>query len=108
MLGRDEDVFMIVDGASLIEDCRGAGHWEGRSSEFSVPVASIGGRSIRYHVGQSDGHYMQGVPVPTAVDKGKAFITDQRVAFLGHQLGTKQARECAFAKLLGVEQERAA
>ena len=101
MLRRNERVFLIVDGASLIEDRRGAGHWEGRSSGFSVPVASIGGRSIRYHVGQSRGHYVQGAPVPTAIDHGKAFITDQRVVFLGG----KQTRECAYAKLLGVEHE---
>jgi len=101
MLKRNERVFLIVDGASLIEDRRGAGHWEGRSSGFSVPVASIGGRSIRYHVGQSRGHYVQGAPVPTAIDHGKAFITDERVVFLGG----KQTRECAFAKLLGVEHE---
>jgi hypothetical protein len=96
-----ERVYLIVDGASLIEDRRGAGHWEGRSSGFSVPVASIGGRSIRYHVGQSRGHYVQGAPVPTAIDHGKAFITDQRVVFLG----SRQTRECAYAKLLGVEHE---
>ena len=101
ILRKNEHVFLIVDGASLIEDRRGAGHWEGRSSGFSVPVASIGGRSIRYHVGQSRGHYVQGAPVPTAIDHGKAFITDQRVVFLGG----KQTRECAYAKLLGVEHE---
>ena len=101
MLKKNEHVFLIVDGASLIEDRRGAGHWEGRSSGFSVPVASIGGRSIRYHVGQSRGHYVQGAPVPTAIDHGKAFITDQRVVFMGG----KQTRECAYAKLLGVEHE---
>ena len=101
ILRKNEHVFLIVDGASLIEDRRGAGHWEGRSSGFSVPVASIGGRSIRYHVGQSRGHYVQGAPVPTAIDHGKSFITDQRVVFLGG----KQTRECAFAKLLGVEHE---
>jgi hypothetical protein len=39
--------------------------------------------------------------VPTAIDRGKAFITDQRVVFLGG----KQTRECAYAKLLGVEHE---
>ena len=101
MLKGNERVFLIVEGASLIEDRRGAGHWEGRSSGFSVPVASIGGRSIRYHVGQSRGHYVQGAPVPTAIDHGKAFITDQRVVFMGG----KQTRECAYAKLLGVEHE---
>jgi hypothetical protein len=101
ILRKNEHVFLIVDGASLIEDRRGVGHWEGRSSGFSVPVASIGGRSIRYHVGQSRGHYVQGAPVPTAIDHGKAFITDQRVVFLGG----KQTRECAYAKLLGVEHE---
>jgi hypothetical protein len=101
MLRGSERAFLIVEGASLIEDRRGAGHWEGQSSGFSVPVASVGGRSIRYHVGQSRGHYVQGAPLPTAIDHGKAFITDQRVVFLG----AKQTRECVYAKLLGVEHE---
>jgi hypothetical protein len=101
VLRRNEHVFLIVDGASLIDDRRTAGHWEGQSSGFSIPVASVRGRSIRYHVGQSKGHYVQGSPVPTAIDHGKAFITDQRVVFLGG----RQTRECAYAKLLGFEHE---
>jgi hypothetical protein len=86
MLGSDEALFYKVTGASLIEERRGAGHYEGRSSGFSVPVGSIGGRTVRYHVGSSRGHFVQGTPAPTAIDTGTAFITNKRVIFEGaHQ-----------------------
>src|SRR5262249_32351351 len=62
---------------------------------------SLGGRTIRYHVGATRGHYMQGEPVPTAIDTGTVFVTNQRVVFTGK----KQTRECLFAKLLSCDQE---
>ena len=99
MLKRDEAVFASIAGAALIEDRRGAGHWEGRSSGVSVPIGSIGGRSIRYHVGRSKGHFVQGAPTPTAIDVGTAYVTNQRVVFQGD----KQTRECRFDKLIGFQ-----
>jgi hypothetical protein len=99
MLGPGETVFYKVTGASLIEERRGPGHYEGRSSGVSVPVGSIGGRTVRYHVGASRGHFVQGAPVPTAIDTGTAFITNKRVIFEG----AHQTRECDFAKLIGFQ-----
>jgi hypothetical protein len=99
LLKAGETVFATVNGASLIEDRRGAGHWEGHSSGVSVPVGSIGGHAVRYHVGASRGHYVQGSPTATAVDTGTVFVTNQRVIFQG----ARQTRECLFAKLVGFE-----
>jgi hypothetical protein len=98
VLAPGETVFYKVTGSSLIEERRGAGHYESRSSGVSVPVGSLGGRSVRYRVGASHGHYVQGTPTPTAVDTGTVYITNKRVVFLR----AKQTRECAFAKLIGV------
>jgi hypothetical protein len=103
VLGSGEAVFYKVTGAALIEDRRGAGHYEGRSSGFSIPVGSLGGRSVRYRVGASRGHYVQGAPTPTAIDTGTVYITNQRAIFQGK----KQTRECAFAKLIGFSHDDA-
>jgi len=96
-----EALFGRIDGASLIEDRAGRGTWQGRSQGVSIPIASLGGRSIRYHVGASKGHYVAGTPVPTAIDSGTVFITNRRVVFRGQ----KQTRECDFAKLLSCHHE---
>jgi hypothetical protein len=97
MLTAGEAVFYKVTGCSLIGDRKTAGHWEGRSSGVSIPVGSIGGRSVRYRVGASKGHYVQGTSKPTAVDTGTVYITNKRVIFQG----SRQTRECQFAKLIG-------
>src|SRR5690242_20322674 len=75
MLKPGEAIFATVTGVALVELRRGPGQWQGRSSGFSVPVASIGGRSIRYHIGATKGHYVQGTPHPTPIDTGTLFIT---------------------------------
>jgi hypothetical protein len=100
MLHASEAVFAKITDAGLIELRRGPGQWQGRSAGVSVPVGSLAGRPIRYHVGASRGHYVQGTPHPAAIDTGTAFITNQRMVFQGHS----QTRECLFAKLLGCEQ----
>lgn len=97
MLTAGETVFYKVTGCSLIADRKTAGHWEGRSSGVSIPVGSIGGRSVRYRVGASKGHYVQGVSKPTAIDTGTVYITNKRMVFQG----SRQTRECQFAKLIG-------
>jgi hypothetical protein len=99
VLRAGEAVFATVANASLIEPRKGPGQWQGRSSGVSIPVGSLGGRSVRYRVGASRGHYVQGAPHPTAIDTGTFFITNQRLVFEGHA----QTRECPFAKLLGYE-----
>lgn len=70
ILKPDEALFATINGAALVEDRRGPGQWQGRSSGFSIPIGSIGGRSIRYRTGTSRGHFVQGAPVPTAIDSG--------------------------------------
>jgi len=104
LLGPGETVFLTVTECSLIEERRGAGHYAGHSQGVSIPVARVGGRSIRYRVGVNKGHYVQGTPAPTAIDTGTVFITNKRVIFQG----TRQTRECAFAKLIGFEGDDAA
>jgi hypothetical protein len=96
LLKSGEAVFASISNASLVEDRRGAGHYAGHSSGFSIPVGSVGGRSIRYKVGASKGHYVQGDLHPEAIDHGKLIVTNQRVLFLG----SKKTIECLFAKLV--------
>ena len=99
MLGAGEAVFYKVTGAALIEEHQAKGHYQGKSTGVSIPVGNIGGRSVRYRVGATQGHYVQGAPTPTAVDTGTVYITNKRVIFQG----AKQTRECAFAKLIGFQ-----
>jgi hypothetical protein len=104
ILKKGEHVVAKVTSASLVEDRRGRGTYTGGSQGVSIPVGSIHGRSVRYRVGATRGHYVQGAPVPTAIDVGIVFITNQRVIFQG----TKQTRECLFAKLIGIEHDDSA
>jgi len=99
MLKNGEAVFATVTNASLVEERRGAGHYTGGYSGVSIPIGTIGGHAVRYHVGATRGHYVQAPPVPTAIDTGTVFVTNQRVVFAG----SRQTRECAFAKLIGYE-----
>jgi hypothetical protein len=103
MLKPGEAVFATVTSVALVEDRRGAGEWKGRSQGFSIPVASIHGRSIRYRVGTSRGHFVQGAPAPAAIAVGTAYITNKRVIFQG----SKQARECLYDKLVGFQHDDA-
>jgi hypothetical protein len=97
MLSASEALFYKVTGVSLIESRSTRGHYQGGSQGISIPIGSIGGRSVRYRVGSSRGHYVQGASVPTAIDHGTVYITNKRVIFAG----AKQTRECSFAKLIG-------
>ncbi len=101
LLHRGEALVAKVTNVGLVEERKGPGHWQGGSSGVSVPVGSLGGHAIRYHVGATRGHYVQGTPHPTAIDTGTVFITNQRLVFTGHA----QTRECAFAKLLGYQHD---
>ena len=101
MLKAGEHVVAKVTSTSLVEDRRGRGTYSGASHGVSIPVATLGGRSVRYRVGQTRGHYVQGEPTPTAIDNGTCFITNQRIIFQG----AKQTRECLFAKLIGIEHD---
>lgn len=102
MLKPGEALFYYVTGASLVGERRGAGHYEGRSSGVSVPIGHIGHSTVRYHVGSSKGHYVQGTPYAAAVDVGTVFITNKRVIFEGN----RQTRECNFDKLVGFHHDQ--
>ena len=104
MLKSGEALFYQVTGCALVEERRGAGHYQGGSTGVSIPIGSIGGRSVRYRVGANRGHYVQGESVPTAVDQGTVFITNQRVVFAG----SKATRECLFSKLIEISHDDAA
>ncbi len=97
LLAPGETVFLHVAGCALVEERRGQGTYVGHSQGVSVPVVRIGGRQIRYRVGATKGHYVQGTPTPTAVDTGATVITSTRVIFQG----TRQTRQCPFARLVG-------
>jgi hypothetical protein len=94
-----EAIFLTVTGAALVEERRGPSQWRGRSQGFSIPVGSLGGRSIRYRVGATRGHVAQGAEVPTAIDRGTLYVTSRRVIFQG----ARQTRECPYAKLIGFQ-----
>lgn len=99
VLHKGELCYGIVSNCSLIEERRGQGHFVSGNAGVSIPIGSLGGRPIRYRVGASRGHYVQGAVAPTAVANGTIYITDQRVVFLG----PSQTRECTFAKLVGMQ-----
>ncbi len=104
MLSSGERIFYKVTDAALVEERRAPGHWQGGSTGVSIPIGSLGGRTVRYRVGATRGHYVQGAPTPTAIDTGTIFITNKRVIFQG----SKQTRECAFSKLIGFQHDDAA
>jgi len=56
MLKRNERAFWTLRGAGLVEPRRGPGHWQGGYSGFSFRLA----KGVRYHVGGTRGHYLQG------------------------------------------------
>lgn len=101
MMHRGETCFGSLSNCSLIEERKGAGHFVAGNAGVSIPVGKIGNYPIRYHVGATRGHYVQGTPSATAVATGTMFITDHRIVFLG----PTQTRECSFDKLVGINQD---
>lgn len=97
VLKRDERVFLILAGAGLVEPRRQRGHYQGGSRGVSVRVA----KGVTYRVGAHRGTFVQGDEVPTLIDEGVGVITNQRAVFQG----SKQTREWAFAKLIGVQHD---
>ena len=88
-----------ITNVSLVEDRKGPGQWQGSSQGVSFPIGKIAGRSVRYRVGSTRGHYVQGAPAPTAVDSGNLSITNQRLVYQG----AKKTSESTFPKLLGIQ-----
>lgn len=97
VLKHDEHLFYVLEGAHLIEPKRQPGHWLGGYSGFSFRIA----KGVRYHVGGTRGRYEQGEERPAPIDLGTVTITDKRVVFQG----TKQAREWAFSRLIGYQND---
>lgn len=97
VLKRGEALLFTYHNASLIESRRSRGHYEGGYSGFSFRIA----KGVSYHVGGTRGTYVQGPEAPTVIDQGDVYITDERVVFLG----SRQNREWAYAKLLGVRHD---
>lgn len=96
MLKPGESLYATVTGASLVEERSGQGHFVSGSQGLSIPVGSLGGHQVRYRVGATRGHYVAAPPVPTAIDTGTVYVTDQRVVFTG----SHQTRECDYPELL--------
>jgi hypothetical protein len=91
-----ERVYMIMEGAALIEPRRGPGHWQGGNTGLSVRVP--GTKSMRYRIGATRGQFVQGEERPTPIDTGVIVITNQRAVFMG----SKQTREWLWPKLIGL------
>jgi len=98
ILQNGETLIGSVQNASLIEEREVGAHFVGGSQGVSIPIGSIGGRSVRYRVGGMRGHRVAGVPTPTAIDVGEFFVTDQRLIFEG----AKSSKECQLDKLISV------
>ncbi|MBW4030700.1 MAG: hypothetical protein HIU57_08560 [Acidobacteria bacterium] len=99
MLKKGEVEVAGITNVGLIEERKGAGQWKGASQGVSFPIGHVAGRTVRYRVGQTRGHYVQGSPVATAVDTGTLTITNQRIVYQG----SNKSAECAFPKLLGIQ-----
>ncbi len=97
-----EMVLGEVRGAGLVAERRGPGHYAGASQGISIPVGRVGGRSVRYRVGATRGHYVPGDPVPTCVDHGVVTITSQRLVFRG----SVKTTEIPLGHLVGVSHDR--
>jgi hypothetical protein len=99
MLKPGEIAVAQITNVGLVEDRKGAGQWKGTSQGVSFPIGKVAGRNVRYRVGATKGHYVQGAPTPTQVDVGTMVFTSQRIVYQG----AKKTAECAFAKLLGIQ-----
>lgn len=96
---KGERLFLVGEGAGLVEPRRLPGQWVGGHRGVSVRVA----KGLYARAGGSRGTYQQGDEQQKLVDTGTMVITNQRVVFLG----AKYTREWAFSKLLGVQHDDA-
>lgn len=68
MLKPGELLLGLISNVGLIKLRRDAGHWQGASHGFSIPIGSIKGRSLRYRIGDTHGHFVRRDSHPSAVD----------------------------------------
>ena len=93
-----EAAFAQIHNSSLMGEVREAGQFVAGSQGLSFPIGSLGGRSIRYRVGRTKGHFEQGEVHTAGIDQGELVITNQRILFLG----AKKTIECKLSKALSV------
>ncbi len=98
LLHAGEALIGTVGQAGLIEEHRQGGHYVAGSQGVSIPIGTVAGRSVRYRVGRTKGHYVPGALTPTAVDHGPLYITDQRIVFVGAQ----HTKECRYDKIVSL------
>ena len=94
---KGECLFLVAQGAALVEPKRLPGQWVGGYSGVSFRVM----KGVSYHIGGSRGQYVPGPEIPTPTAVGTATITNQRITFQSGQ----QAREFHFSKLIGYQHD---
>lgn len=101
-LKKGEVVYLVLNGVGLVEPRRGPTQWVGGSQGVSFKLV----KGVRYRVGATRGHVVQGEERPVVIDTGTGVVTNQRMVFIGAQRST----EWAYSKLLGfsLEQDGAA
>lgn len=97
-LKKGEVAHLLLNGVGLVEPRRTPSQWVGGSHGVSFKVA----KGVRYRVGQTRGHVIQGEERPTIIDTGLGVITNQRITFVGG----KRTTEWAYSKLLGFSLEQ--
>ncbi len=90
-----ENLYLALKQAGLLETVRTQGHRTGVYGGPSFRVA----KGVYMRTGAFRSHYVPGVEQLAQIDVGTAYVTDQRVVFMGG----KQTREFAFDKLIGYE-----
>ncbi len=90
-----EKLYFRLGGAPLLEIARTQGHRTGVYGGPSFRVA----QGVYMRTGAFRSHYVPGIEELAEADVGTAYVTDQRVVFMGG----KQTREFDFAKLVGYE-----
>ena len=86
---------ILTGGVALIEPRRQTGTYRGRSSGSSVRIV----KGFYLRSGGSTGTYVPGPEVPVPIDRGTAFVTNQRVVFRGEMA----TREWAWSKLISLD-----
>ena len=92
-----EIAYLVLDGVGLVEPRRAPTQWVGGSHGVSFNIA----KGVRYRVGQTRGHVVQGEERPTIIDTGLGVVTNRRMLFIG----AKRSTEWAYSKLLGYSLE---
>ena len=87
-LQKGEGVYIQVHKVSLLGDVKSAGHYVSGYQGVSIPIGSLGGRTIRYKVGRSKGHYVAGTTHEATVDTGELYITNARIVYAGNKKTT--------------------